>query len=155
MLINPDYSKDFLIFSSTSFDTVAIVLLQKNHEELEKLISFSSRALRYANIIYAIMEKKAYALVKSLKAFRFYVLHSNIIGYVPSGSMKDILIQPDIDRRKRKWIDKILEFDLEIKPTKLVKGQGLANFLAESNCKLTSLTLAHKISKLSCYNKNS
>jgi hypothetical protein len=29
----------------------------------------------------------------------------------------------------------ILEFDLEIKPTKLVKGQGLAKLLAESNCK--------------------
>jgi hypothetical protein len=30
---------------------------------------------------------------------------------------------------------KILEFDLEIKPTKLVKGQGLAMLLSESNCK--------------------
>jgi hypothetical protein len=27
MLISPDYSKDFLIFSFASFDTVAIVLL--------------------------------------------------------------------------------------------------------------------------------
>jgi hypothetical protein len=29
---------------------------------------------------------------------------------------------------------KILEFDLEIKPTKLIKGQGLAKLLAEENC---------------------
>jgi hypothetical protein len=29
----------------------------------------------------------------------------------------------------------ILEFDLEIQPTKLVKGQGLAKMLVESNCK--------------------
>jgi hypothetical protein len=36
--------------------------------------------------------------------------------------MKEILIQPDIDERRSKWIAKILEFDLEIKPTKLVKG---------------------------------
>jgi hypothetical protein len=28
---------------------------------------------------------------------------------------------------------KIQEFDLEVKPTKLVKGQGLARLLAESN----------------------
>jgi hypothetical protein len=34
-----------------------------------------------------------------------------------------------------KWIAKILEFDLEMKPTKLVKGQGLAILLVESNCK--------------------
>jgi hypothetical protein len=29
VLISPDYSKDFLIFSFASFDTVVVVLLQK------------------------------------------------------------------------------------------------------------------------------
>jgi hypothetical protein len=60
--------------------------------------------------------------VKALKAFIVYVLHSTITAYVPSTSVKDILIQPDIDGRRGKWIAKILEFDLEIKPTKLIKG---------------------------------
>jgi hypothetical protein len=32
VLISPDYSKDFLVFSFASFDTVAAVLLQKNEE---------------------------------------------------------------------------------------------------------------------------
>jgi len=72
-------------------------------------------------------------LVKSLKAFRVYVLHSKIIAYVPSTSVKEILIQSDIDGRRSRWITKILEFDLEINPTKLIKGQGLARLLAESN----------------------
>jgi hypothetical protein len=49
--------------------------------------------------------------------------------------VKDILIHPDIDGRRGKWIAKILEFDLEINPTKLIKGQGLAKLLDESNCK--------------------
>jgi hypothetical protein len=79
------------------------------------------------------MEKQAYALVKALKAFIVYVLHSKVISYFPSSSVKDILIHPDIDGRRSKWIAKILEFDLEIKPTKLVKGQGLARLLAKSN----------------------
>jgi hypothetical protein len=102
---------------------------------LEQPISFFSRALRDAEVKYDIMEKQAYALVKSLKAFRVYVFHSKNIAYVPSASVKDILIQPDIDGRRSKWIAKILEFDLEIKPTTLVKGQGLAKLLVESNCK--------------------
>jgi hypothetical protein len=79
------------------------------------------------------MEKQAYALVKALKAFRVYVLHSKVTAYVPLASVKDILVQPDIDGRRGKWIAKILEFDQEIKPTKLVKGQGLAKLLAKSN----------------------
>jgi hypothetical protein len=134
VLISPDYSKEFLIFSFASSDTVAVVLLQKNVEGLEQPISFFSRALRDVEIKYDIMEKQAYALVKALKAFRVYVLHSKFIAYVPLASVKAILIQPDIDGKRSKWIAKILEFDLEIKPTKLVKGQGLARLLAESNC---------------------
>jgi hypothetical protein len=79
--------------------------------------------------------------VKALKAFRVYVLHSKVIAYVPSTSVKDILIQPDIDGRRSKWIAKILEFDLEIKPTKLIKGQGLAKILDESNYKALEINL--------------
>jgi hypothetical protein len=92
------------------------------------------------------MEKQAYALVKALKDFRVYVLHSRVTAYVPSASVKDILIQPDIDGRRGKWIAKILEFDLEIKPTKLVKGQGLAKLLAESNCKALGVSFINACS---------
>jgi hypothetical protein len=100
--------------------------------------------LRDVDLQYEIMEKQAYALVKSLKAFRIYVLHSKITAYVPSTSMKDILIQPDIDGRRGKWIAKIIEFDLEIKPTKLVKGQGLAKLLAESNCRALGINFINE-----------
>jgi hypothetical protein len=133
VLINLDYSKEFLIFSFTSFDTVAVVLLQKNKEGREQPIAFFSRELRDAEIRYEIMEKQAYALVKSLKAFRVYVMHSKVTAYVPSTYVKDILIQLDIDGRRGRWIARILEFDLEINPTKLVRGQGLAKLLAKSN----------------------
>jgi hypothetical protein len=87
--------------------------------------------LRDAKIRYDIMEKKAYALVKYLKDFRVYVLHSKIVAYVPLASVKEILIEYDIDGKTSKWIAKILEFDLEMKPTKLVKVQGLARLLNE------------------------
>jgi hypothetical protein len=132
VLIGPDYSKEFLIFSFASFDTLAVVLLQRNTEGLEQPISFFSRALRDAKTRYDIIEKKAYALVKSPKAFRIYFLHSKIISYVPSSFVKEKLIQPDINGKRRKWMAKILELDLEIKPTKLVKCQGLARLLVET-----------------------
>ena len=148
VLISPDYSKDFLVFYFASFDTVAAVLLQKNEEGREQPIAFFSKALRDAEIRYEIMEKQAYALVKSLKDFRVYVLHSKITAYVPSASVKDILIQLDIDGRRGKWIAKILEFDLEIKPTKLVKGKGLAKLLVEYNCKVLGVKFINLCSEV-------
>jgi hypothetical protein len=81
--------------------------------------------------------------VKALKAFRVYVFHSKVIAYVPSAFVKDILIQPDIDGRRGKWIAKILEFDLVIKPIKLIEGQGLAKLLVEYNCKSLGISFIH------------
>jgi hypothetical protein len=72
-------------------------------------------------------------MVKDIKAFRTYVLHSKIISYVPTNAIKDILVQPDNDGRRGRWMAEIQEFDLEVKPTKLVKGQGLERMLAKSN----------------------
>jgi hypothetical protein len=146
VLINPNYSKDFLIFSFASPDMVAIVLLQINKDGLEQPISYFSQALRDVEVRYATMEKQAYALVKALKEFRIYVLQSKIIAHVPSAATKDILIQPDIDGRRSKWIAKILEFDLEIKPTKLFKGQGLAKMLAEANFQYLGISFINECS---------
>ena len=68
-----------------------------------------------------------------------YVLHSTIIAYVPNSVVKTILTQPDIDRRRGRWITKILEYDLTIKTTNLVKVQGLSKLLAESNYKVLGI----------------
>jgi hypothetical protein len=133
VLISPDYTKDFYLFSFASEHTIAAVLLQKNSEGYEQPIAFFSKALRDAALNYNIMEKQAFTLVKAIKYFRVYILHSHTIAYVPNTVVKDILTQDNPDGRRGKWIAVILEYDIEIKPTKLIKGQGLAKLMAESN----------------------
>ena len=78
------------------------------------------------------MENQAFSLIMALKYFRVYILHSHTISYVPSIVVKDILTQPDPKGRRAKWIAVLLEYDLEIKHTKLIKGQGLAKLMAQS-----------------------
>jgi hypothetical protein len=63
-----------------------------------------------------------YALLKALKEFMTYILHSHVIACVPNSLVKDILTQPDPEGRRGKWIDAMLEYDLKIKLIKLVKG---------------------------------
>ena len=48
--------------------------------------------------------------------------------------VKSILTQPDLEGKIAKWIDVLLEYDIEIKITKLIKGQGLAKMMTDSNC---------------------
>jgi hypothetical protein len=45
VLVSPDYSKEFFIFSFTSEETIVAVLLQKNEEGHEQPIAFFSKSL--------------------------------------------------------------------------------------------------------------
>jgi hypothetical protein len=75
------------------------------------------------------MENKEYALAKALKEFIVYILHSHTTVNVPSSSVKYILTQPNLEGKRGKLIVVLLEYDLEIKPTKLIKGKGLAKLM--------------------------
>jgi hypothetical protein len=55
MFINPNYRKDFLLFSFSSEHTIATNLLQKNSEGHEQPISFFSKSLRDVVLNYNIM----------------------------------------------------------------------------------------------------
>jgi hypothetical protein len=133
VLISPDYTKDFYLFSFSFEHTIAAVLLQKTSEGHKQPISFFSKSLRDVALNYNIMEKQAFSLVKAIKYFRVYILHSHTIAYVPNVVVKDILTQDNPDGRRGKWIVVILEYDIEIKPSKLIKGQGLAKLMDKSN----------------------
>jgi hypothetical protein len=74
VLVSPDYTKEFFIFTFTSKETIVVVLLQKNEEGNEKPISFSRKSIRDDELKDDILENMAYALVKALKAFKVYVL---------------------------------------------------------------------------------
>jgi hypothetical protein len=53
--------------------------------------------------------------------------------------VKDVLTQPDIDGKRAKWIGKLIEFDIEVNPTKLVKGQGFSKLLTKENCDILDI----------------
>lgn len=76
-----------------------------------------------------------------------YVLHSIIIAYVPNSVVKNVITQPDTNGRIGRWITQILEYDLNVKTTKLVKGQGLPKLLVESNYKVLGVNSILEITR--------
>ena len=71
--------------------------------------------------------------MKVVKAFRCYLIGVTIITFVPSATIKDVFSQQEVSGRRCRWINRIQEFNIEIQITKLVRGQGLAKLMAESN----------------------
>jgi hypothetical protein len=57
VLISPDYSKEFMIFSFASENTIVVVLLQRNEQGYEQPISFFSKTLRDSELKYDLIEK--------------------------------------------------------------------------------------------------
>ena len=107
ILISPDCTKDFHIYFFAFEHTVVGVLLQKNSENLEQPIDFYSKILSDATLKYDIMDNKAYALVRALKEFRVYILHSHVIAHVPFSAIKKVLTQSDLGGRREKWTREI------------------------------------------------
>lgn len=132
VLISPTYTHDFIIFSFASENTLAVVLMQKK-DHVEQPIAFFSWTIRDSALRYNIIEKQALALIKALKDFQVYILHSHTIAYVPNVAIKDVLMQTNPEGRRGKWIAEMLEYNLEVKPTKLIKGQGLEKLMAKLN----------------------
>jgi hypothetical protein len=91
------------------------------------------KILRDSQLSYTITEKQAYALVKSLKHFRNYVEYNKIKYFVPYPIVKDVLSQQDCLGSRGKWVSHIQKYELEIKPSKIIKGQGLSKMLTKRN----------------------
>eukprot|EP00253_Pinus_taeda_P009551 PITA_09551 len=139
-LISPDYTQDFILFPFASEHTLAAVLMQKR-DGVERPIAFFSRIIRDGAMNCNIIDKQALALIKALKDFRVYILNSHVLAYVPNAAVKDVLVQTEPEGRRGKWIAALLEYDVEIKPTKLIKGQGLAKLMAETNLHVLDINL--------------
>lgn len=119
------------MYSYASEHTLSAILMQKNLEGIESPIAFMSCPLKPHEFKYSSIEKNAYVVVKAVKNFHFYILNSHTIVLVPDTSVKSILTQQEFGTKRGNWIAKIQEYDLEIKPTKLVRGRGLCQLMAE------------------------
>jgi len=72
-------------------------------------------------------------------------MHSHVVVYVPSSMVKDILAHIDPKGKRGKWIDVLLEYDLDMRPTKLVKYQGLAKLIAKSRYDVLGINLMEDV----------
>jgi hypothetical protein len=133
VLISPYFQRDFIIYSFSTEMMVASILTQRNTKGGELSISFMSKTLHDYELRYSELEKQALSLVKAVVHFWTYILNSHVIAYVPSSPVKMILNQQLREGKWANWLEKIQEYDIEIKPLKEVKGQGLCKLIANND----------------------
>eukprot|EP00253_Pinus_taeda_P032840 PITA_32840 len=140
-LNTPTFSNHFTLYTIASDFSYAAVLTQINNHNLEAPISFYSSNLQGAELNYSEVEKQAFAIYKAIKHYRPFLLKAHTKVIVPFTSVRQLLIQRELGEKRANWVTALQEYDLEIKPTKIVRGQGFYRLLAgASNIPESSVT---------------
>ena len=132
-LMSPYFSKYFILYTFSTDFSYAAVITYKNHEDVEILISFMSSTFKGVELNYSQVDKQAYTVYKSVKHYRPYLLNPRTKVIVPYASIHNVLVQKELGEKRAHWMNALQEYDLEIKPAKIVRGQGLCQLIAQSN----------------------
>eukprot|EP00253_Pinus_taeda_P012640 PITA_12640 len=129
-LNTPNFSNHFTLYTIASDCSYAAVLTQINDHNLEAPISFYSSNLQGAELNYFEVEKQAFAVYKAVKHYKPFLLKAHTKVIVPFSSVRKLLIQRELGEKRANWVTTLQEYDLEIKPAKIVRGQGFCRLLA-------------------------
>jgi hypothetical protein len=131
-LMSPDFSQDFTLYTFSSDHSYAAILTQKNAENNEVPIAFMSSAFKGAEINYPAIDRQAYIVFKAVKHFRSYLLKSRMKFIVPYPAVMNLLVQKELGENRANWVTSLQEYDLEITPSQIVRGQGLFKLVVDS-----------------------
>ena len=131
-LRSPNFDNEFILYTFAFDHSIVVVLTQKNEDREEFLVSFMSTRLQGAELKYLAIDRKAFAVFKAVKHFLPYLLRSHTKIIIPHKMVQALLIQKELGDRRGNWLTTLQEYDLEIKRTRLVKGQGLCKHVAEA-----------------------
>jgi hypothetical protein len=91
-----------------------------------------STDLQVSELNYPAIDKHAYTIYKVVKHFRSYILKNHTKVIVPLPAVQSLFTQHKMGERRGNCMPVVQEFDLDIKPSKIVKGQGLCKLATEA-----------------------
>jgi len=131
-LMHPNFNRDFILYMFSSYVSFVVVLKQKDQDGNEYPIAFMSFGLQGVELDYPKVDKQAYVVLKAVKHFICYLIKSKTKVIVPYPIVRNLLVRKELRENRANRITTLQEYEPEIKPAKIVKGQGLCNLIVES-----------------------
>ena len=104
--------------------------LIREEGRVQKLVYYTSRALRGAEGRYSLIEKLAFALITASRKLRHY-FQSHIINVMTDHPLKKAMNKLEAAGRLIQWAVELSEFDVRYQPRNVIKAQALTDFIAE------------------------
>ena len=96
----------------------------------QRLVYFISRAFQGAEERYPRMEKLAFALITAARKLKPY-FQAHTIVVLTDQPLKRAMSSPEAVGRMALWAIELSEFDVQYRPRTAIKGQIVADFIAE------------------------
>ncbi|KAK6139045.1 hypothetical protein DH2020_027212 [Rehmannia glutinosa] len=129
ILQKPTQGEDLYLYLAVSEYAISSVLIRLDGS-IQHPVYYTSQALHDAELRYPPMEKLAYSLVTAARKLRPYFLEHKVI-VLTNYPLKQVLHRPDTSGRMIKWAVELSQFDIIYEPRTAIKGQALADFVAE------------------------
>ena len=125
-----------MLFRSGLFLCIAVspaavsAALIKKEEKVQKPVYYASRVLRGVEERYLPMEKLAFALVMAARKLKPYFQAHTVIVLIDKPLWR-AMSNPNAAGQLALWAIELSEFDIQYRPRTAIKGQVVADFIAE------------------------
>nr|XP_023874648.1 uncharacterized protein LOC111987173 [Quercus suber] len=128
MLTAPEPGEDLFMYLAVSEHAVSAVLLRD--KGIQQLVYYISKTLVDAETRYLPLEKLVLALIHTTRKLPHY-FQAHTIYILTEYPLQSLLKRSDFTGRVAKWGTRLGSFDIWYRPRSSVKGQVLADFVAE------------------------
>ncbi|XP_050227807.1 uncharacterized protein LOC126677299 [Mercurialis annua] len=134
VLMPPKKGIPLRLYISAAEGSIGCLLAQSNQDGHEQAIYYLSRSMTSTEVRYTLIMKLCLALFFACTKLRHYLLSNRVYVVSQTDLMKYMLNKPVLSGNIGKWLFSLADFHLIYHPQKSVKGQALADFLADHPC---------------------
>ena len=130
----PREDRPLKLYLAAAEESMGVLLAQDNDFGKEQAIYYLSRFLNSVECKYSVVEKFCLTLYFAAMKLRYYLLPRTVLVISNTDLIKYMLSRPILRGKIGKWSLALTEFCLEYVSQKAIKGQALADFLADHPC---------------------
>ncbi|KAL0447771.1 UNVERIFIED_CONTAM: hypothetical protein Slati_1905000 [Sesamum latifolium] len=131
VLVAPVPGRPLILYIAAQECSVGALLAQENEEEKESALYYLSRRMTPNELRYSPIEKICLALIFAIQKLKHYFQAHTIRLVSKANPLKYVMSKPVLSDRLARWYLQLQQFEIVYVPQKAVKGQVLADFLAD------------------------
>ncbi|KAL0458570.1 UNVERIFIED_CONTAM: hypothetical protein Slati_0484200 [Sesamum latifolium] len=131
VLVASVHGRPLILYVAAQERSVGILLAQKNDEGKENSLYYLSRTMTPNELKYSPIEKLCLALIFAIQKLKHYFQSHSIHLVSKAYPLKYVMTKPVLSDRLARWYLQLQQFEITYVPQKAIKGQVLADFLAD------------------------